>query len=136
MKQKFSTSWTGSKQPRKQRKYRHNAPLHVKHRFLSAHLSAELRKEHGKRSMPLRKGDEVLVMRGKLKGQKGKILEIDLIRSRVSIENVTRSKKDGTKVNVFFDPSKLKIDSLSLEDIKRTKRMKKKQEKKDAPEKK
>jgi large subunit ribosomal protein L24 len=121
MKKKFSTSWIGSKQARKQRKYRYNAPLHIRHRFLSANLSKELRKKHGKRNAPLKKGDEVLVMRGSFKGKKGKILDVNLKRSRVTVENVNRQKKDGTKINVYFNPSNLIIQALNLEDGKRFK---------------
>jgi len=132
MKQKFSTSWLSSTQVRKQRKYRHNAPLHVRHKFLNAHLSTELRKKHGKRSAPIRKGDEVLIMRGNFAKKKGKVLEIDLKKSRLTIENINRTKKDGTKVNVYFNPSNLQIDSLNLEDSKRLKRFRKSEsEKKD-----
>ena len=93
MKQKFSTKWVSSKQPRKQRKYKANAPLHLKHKFLSAHLSKTLRQKYGKRSFPLRKGDEVLVMRGTFKKKKAKIASIDLTRSRVALENIQRTKK-------------------------------------------
>ena len=60
MKRKFSNSWISSKQVRKQRKYRYNAPLHRKRRFLSAPLSKELRKDYGKRSLVVKKGDEVV----------------------------------------------------------------------------
>ena len=139
MKQKFSTQWLSSVQVRKQRKYRHNAPLHIRHRFLSAHLSAEIRKKYGKRSVPLRKGDEVLIMRGSFKKRKGKIAEVNVKKSRVVIENINRSKKDGTKVNVYFNPSNLVIQSLNLEDSKRLKiqrKGEKKQEKVEAKEKK
>ena len=129
MKSKFSTSWIGSKQPRKQRKYRHNAPLHLKHRFLSTHLSKELRQKYGKRSVSARKGDEVLVMRGKFAKKKGKIVEIDVKRSRVTVDGINRKKTDGTKVNVYFDTSNLLIQSLNLDDKKRFKRTKVKNDK-------
>jgi len=129
MKQKFSTQWLSSVQARKQRKYRYNAPLHTKHRFLSAHLSAELRKKHGKRNIPLRKGDEVLIMRGSFAKKKGKITEVDLKRSSVAIENINIAKKDGTKVNVYLNPSNLLIQSLNLDDHKRLKLYKKTEEK-------
>ena len=119
MKRAFSTHWKSSKQPRKQRKYRANAPLHTKHKFLSAHLSKALREKYGKRSFPLKKGDEVLVMRGSFKKKRAKIANIDLIRSRVTLENVQRTKKDGTKIAVFFAPSKLKIETLNLDDKRR-----------------
>lgn len=136
MKSTFSTAWTGSRQPRKQRKYRYNAPLHLKHRFLNAHLSAELRKKYGKRSAPIRKGDEVLVMRGSFKSKKAPVSKVILKRSKVSLENINRTKKDGTKINVYFSPSNLMIQSLSLDDKERLKTFEKKEvkikEKKDA----
>ena len=131
MKSQFSTHWRSSKQPRKQRKYQANAPLHIKHKFLSAPLSKPLRKQHGKRALPVRTGDEVLVMRGKFKKKKAKITEVNLKRTKVALENIQRAKKDGTKVNVFFHPSSLQIQTLNLDDKKRLKN----KEKKNAPNK-
>ncbi|MBI5804216.1 50S ribosomal protein L24 [Candidatus Pacearchaeota archaeon] len=119
MKQEFSTHWKESKQPRKQRKYKTNAPLHIMHKFLSANLSKSLREKHGKRNIPLRKGDEVLVMRGAFKKKKAKVIGVDIKKSRVTLENIQRKKKDGTKLNVYFSPSSLQIQSLNLEDKKR-----------------
>ena len=119
MKQKFSTKWKSSKQPRKQRKFVANAPLHIKHRFLSANLSKDLRKKYAKRNLPLRKGDEVLIMRGAFKKKKAKITSVDLKNTRVVLEGIQRTKKDGSKVNVFFHPSIIQIQSLSLDDKKR-----------------
>ena len=119
MKSAFSTAWLSSTQPRKQRKFQINAPLHIKHNFLNANLSKELRKKYGKRSLPLRKGDEVLVMRGSFKKKKAKIASVELKRTRVSLENIQRTKKDGTKVNVWFAPSSLQLVSLTLDDKKR-----------------
>ena len=120
MKKEFSISWLSSSQPRKQRKYLYNAPLHKKHKFLSAHLSKDLRKKYGKRNLPLRKGDEVLVMRGSFKKKKAKIISVNTKRSNVTLEGLQRSKKDGTKINVVFHPSNLQIQSLNLDDKKRT----------------
>ena len=121
MKQEFSTHWISSKQPRKQVKYRANAPLHIKHKFLSSNLSKELRKKYSKRSMPIRKGDEVLVLRGSFKKKTAKVLKVDTKRTRVVLENLNRTKKDGTKINVYFHPSSLQIKSLNLEGKKRIK---------------
>lgn len=133
MRQKFSTSWKASKQPRKQRKYLINAPLHLKGKAMSSTLSKELRKKHGKRSIRARKGDEVKVMRGKFKGKQGKVDIVNLSKMKVSIEGIQNSKKDGTKVNMWFHPSNLMIVSLNLDDQKRLKR--KKTEKENAPKK-
>jgi large subunit ribosomal protein L24 len=128
MKKEFSTKWISSKQPRKQRKYTANAPLHTKHNFLSAPLSKELRKKHGKRSIPIRKGDEVLVMRGSFKKKKAKVVTVEPKKTRISLENLQRSKKDGTKVSVFFHPSSVQIQTLNLEDKARIKSLNRKKE--------
>jgi len=119
MKKLFSTKWIGSTQPRKQRKYRVNAPLHTKHKFLSASLSKELKKKYGKRNLPLRKGDEVLVMRGSFKKKRAKVVSVNLKNSHIELENINRSKKDGTKIAVKFSPSVLQIQVLDIEDIRR-----------------
>ncbi len=119
MKSLFSTSWKSSIQPRKQHKYNHNAPLHLRHKFLSTHLSKELRKKYGKRNLPLRKGDEVLVVRGAFKKKKAKVVSVDHFRTRATLEGLQRTKKDGTKIPVIFSPRALQIISLNLDDKRR-----------------
>ena len=126
MKQKFSIKWKGSRQPRKQRKYLANAPMHVKHELLSANLSKELRKKYTKRNVPVRKGDSIKIMKGEFKGKNGKIDVVDMKRTRVTIEGITRIKKDGTKLSVYFHPSNLQIQELNLDDKKRTDSIKRK----------
>lgn len=121
MRKKFSKAWIFSKSIRKQRKFRTNAPLHTRHSFLSAHLSKELRKKYSRRSLPLRKGDEVYVMRGAHSKKKAKIVSLNSTKSKVSLEGIQQTKKDGTKVNVFFRPSALQIISLNDSDKERLK---------------
>ena len=48
MKTEWSPGWKSSVQPRKQRKYRMNAPLHVKRKFMSAKLDKTLRERFRK----------------------------------------------------------------------------------------
>jgi large subunit ribosomal protein L24 len=129
MKKDYSKTWKQSKQPRKQRKYRARAPLHVKHKFLGATLDKALRKKYQKKSFPVRKGDTVKIMRGAFKGKTGKIERIDAKRARASIEKIQRTKKDGTKVEVFFNASNLQIKELNLEDKERIKSIEKKTKK-------
>ena len=140
MKKKFSVAWNSSKQARKKRKYLANAPLHLRHKLMSANLSKELRKKYGRRSFPVRKNDIVNIMRGKFKKKTGKINNIDLKKLRVSIENIQNQKKDGTKVNVYFKPSNLQIQELILDDKERMKaierKMNKNKEKENASQKK
>ncbi len=132
MKQHFSQSWKSSRQPRKQRKYRANAPLHVRHKMMSVNLSKELRKKYGKRNFPIRKGDSVRVLRGGFKGKTGKIELVEMQKMKVRIDGIYRTKKDGTKVSVWFEPSNLQIKELDLDDKIRRKAL----ERKATPEKK
>jgi len=130
MKQKFSTMWRKSKQPRKQRKYRINAPLHIKQKFLASHLSKELRKKHGKRSLRSRKGDRVKVVVGQFKGKTGKVDNIDVRNIKIYVEGIEVIKKDGTKRAVPFNPSNVIITELNLDDKKREEKIRKAKPKK------
>jgi large subunit ribosomal protein L24 len=113
MKQKFSTHWKASTQPRKQRKYRANAPLHIRREFVSINLSKELRKKIGKRNLPAKKGDKVKVCVGKFKGKTGKILTVNLKKSKIIVEEMQVKKQDGSKANVKMQPSNLQIIELA-----------------------
>lgn len=124
---KFSKNWKRSKKPRKQRKYRYNAPLHIKNKFLSVHLSKELREKHKKRNMTARKGDKVKVLRGQFKGKAGKIDRVDLKNSKIYIVGIESTKKDGTKTFYPFEPSNLMIIGLNLDDKKRKEILKRKE---------
>lgn len=119
MKKKFSTHWNSSKQKRKQRKYVYNAPLHIKHKFVSTHMSKELIKKYGTRNIPVRKGDTVKIVRGNFKSHVGKIEKVLLKKTRVHVEGAQIVKRDGTKVFYPLHPSNLIITNLSLEDKKR-----------------
>ncbi len=119
MKTKFNKSWKASKQPRKQRKYLANAPLHLRKKLLGTNLSKDLRKKYGKRTIAVKKGDTVKVMKGKFKGKKGKVNEVSLKFSKVAIDEIQVKKQDGSKVNVKLRPSNLQIIELNLEDKKR-----------------
>jgi hypothetical protein len=43
---------------------------------MSSPLSKDLRAKHTARSMPIRKDDEVLIVRGKYKGREGKVTQV------------------------------------------------------------
>ncbi len=105
-----------SKQPRKQRKFLFNAPLHLRRKMLSAHLSDELATKYGRRSFPVAKGDTVKVVRGDFKGHTGKIAEIDLKRGTVKVEGVLITKADGKRVMRPIHPNNLIITKLNLTD--------------------
>ena len=137
MKTEFAKSWKSSKQPRKQRKYRANAPVHIKRKFMAAHLSVELREKYNTRAVILRKGDKVKILRGGKKGTVGKIEKVDVTNEKVSISGIEITKKDGTKKPFFIKPSNILIIELNLEDKLRAKKLNlktKKEEIKDSKE--
>jgi large subunit ribosomal protein L24 len=115
-----------SKQPRKQRKLIHNAPLHVRHNLMSIALSKELKEQHGKRSIPVKKGDTVQVMRGDFKDHEGKVEKVDLKNYRVFIEGASVQKPDGNQIYHSIHPSKLVIVELDLDDDERNEIMERK----------
>ena len=121
MSKKFYNKWKASRQPKKQRKYLANAPLHIKRKFLSVNLSKDLRKKFGKRNLPLRKGDVVKIKKGKFKGKQGKIIEIRIKKEKIIVEGIQIKKRDGSKVNVKLRPQNLQIIELNTEDKKRLK---------------
>jgi large subunit ribosomal protein L24 len=104
------------KDPRKQRKRLYNAPAHLRHKLMAAPLSPELIKSKGAKTLPVRKGDTVRVVRGDHLGFEGKVSRVDLKRYRIFLEGLTREKVDGTNIFVSVHPSKVMIKNLKLDD--------------------
>ena len=123
---KFSLSWKASSKPKKQRKYKANAPLHLKRKLLSCNLSKELRKKYLIRNVPVRKGDTVKILRGKFKKKEGKVTEVFLKLSKIVVEGIQVKKQDGSKANIKLQPSNVQIINLNLDDKKRLKLVSKK----------
>lgn len=119
----WSKFWKSSIQVRKQRKYNYNAPLHVKHKMIGANLSPELRKEHGIRTLPVRKGDTVTVISGQFKGKTGKVEKVSLSRIAAFVENMTVSRADGSASLYPIHPSNLRIIKLDLSDKRRVEKI-------------
>lgn len=121
MKQFFSLHWIRSKQPRKQRKYRFNAPLHLKREFFSALLSKELRKKFGVKHVIVRKGDKVKILRGQYKNRIGQVEKVNFKRERIFVTGAEVTKRDGSKSFYPIHPSKIQIQEIVLDDKKRKK---------------
>ncbi|XP_074068502.1 ribosomal protein uL24-like isoform X2 [Macrotis lagotis] len=93
----------------KNRKRHFNAPSHVRRKIMSSPLSKELRQKYNVRSMPIRKDDEVQVVRGHYKGQQiGKVVQVYRKKYVIYIERVQREKANGTTVHVVI--TRLKLD--------------------------
>jgi large subunit ribosomal protein L24 len=104
------------KNPGKQRKRLFNAPAHIRHKLMSAPLSHELTASKGAKTLPVRKGDTILIKRGDNKGFEGKVSRVDLKAFRIYIEGLTREKVDGTNIFLPIHPSKVEIRNLNLDD--------------------
>ena len=109
---------TRSTKAKKQRKARSDAPIHLKKRMVSAHLDSALMKEFNVRSVPVRKGDTVKMLRGtkEHKASEAKVASADLKSCKIIIENVTVAKADGTQKPLPVDPSDVLITKLDLSD--------------------
>ncbi len=102
--------------PSKQRKMLYQAPDHIRYRLFAAPLSPELRASHLVKTMPVRNGDTVRIMRGDHKRIEGKVTRIDRRKYRLYVEGLTREKVDGTAIFVPVHPSKVMITALNLDD--------------------
>ena len=109
--------------PRTVRRAQIKAPFHIKSKFVSAHLSEGLRRKYGKRSIRVRPGDTVKVMRGDYKGIQGKVQRVLPKEGFVTIEGLTREKTRGDTVPVKVHASNLQIVSLNLDDKVRKKEL-------------
>ena len=110
---------SGTIKPGKNRKRRFNAPSHIRRKFLSAPLSPSLKSEYGTRTMPLRTDDTVSVTKGDHKMSEGKILRVDMKRCKIYVVGITRTRMDGSTVQIPLRPENVMITRLNLDDNQR-----------------
>lgn len=115
----WSRNWKSSVQPQKQRKYRENAPYHQRQQFLTAHLADDLQDKIGTRTLPIREGDKVTVMRGDHTGETGRVDRIDREEYVVYVDGIDRETVSGSEEKVPLDPSNVKLTKLDLDDAER-----------------
>eukprot|EP01038_Epipyxis_sp_PR26KG_P013281 gene13281-17794_t len=100
---------------RKQRKAHFGATSFERRQRMSAALNKDLFQRYHVRSIPVRAEDEVLVVRGKFKGQEGKVLQVYRKKYVLHVERCTRDKANGQTVNVGIDASNVVITKLKLD---------------------
>merc|ERR1739847_252116 len=110
---KFSANVSSSR--RKSRKAHFTAPSSVRRKIMSAHLNKELSQKYHVKSMPIRKDDEVIVVRGSNRGREGKVIQVYRKKYVIHIERVTREKSNGSTLNVGIHPSNVMITKLKLD---------------------
>ncbi|KAJ8645142.1 hypothetical protein MRB53_006890 [Persea americana] len=127
IKEKPSSSWEAasteamkynprvSSSRRKCRKAHFTAPSSIRRVLMSAPLSSDLRSKYSVRSVPVRKDDEVQVVRGTYKGREGKVVQVYRRKWVIHVERITRDKGNGSTVNVGVHPSKVVVTKLKLD---------------------
>ena len=116
---------TKSSKPRTSRKEYLQMNMHTRSKTIAGHLNKRLREELGTRSISLRKGDVVEIVRGSFKGKEGKITKVERGIGKIHIEKIIRKKSDGTEYNVAIDPSNIMVVGIEKGDKKRFKSKKK-----------
>lgn len=114
--QNWSSSWKSSEDPSKQRKYRRNAPKHVEQKLVSANVHPELRDELDTRSIRVRTGDQIEVMRGDHSGKEGIVNEVDYDDQKIYASNITAERQNGTESQVPLRPSNVRIVAMNVDD--------------------
>jgi large subunit ribosomal protein L24 len=114
---------TTSTQPRKQRKTRYTAPIHLRGKYLHAPLSPDLRSTHNRRRTRVVKGDTVRVLRGDFAGQSGLVDEVNGKSGMLFVHGISSTKADGTEVPRPVNPSNVQITKLNLKDPMRKERL-------------
>ena len=100
---------------RKSRSAHFNAPSSVRRTIMSAPLSKELREKYNVRSIPIRKDDEVMIVRGLNKEKEGKVTSVYRLKYVIHVERVTREKATGQSVPLGIHPSNVVITKLKLD---------------------
>ena len=93
-----------------------NTTKHILDSRICSSLTDDLRKQYGRRSARVVKGDTVKVMRGEYAGIEGKVEKVNTERGTLAIEGVQREKIRGGNVKVQIHASNVTILSLNLQD--------------------
>ncbi|WFC97989.1 COPII coat GTPase [Malassezia yamatoensis] len=83
--------------------------------IMSASLNKELRKEHGIRSLPIRKDDEVIVVRGSSVGSEGRVVQVYRKKWVIHLERLQREKVNGATVAIPIHPSNVVITKIKMD---------------------
>ena len=103
--------------PTKVRNYQiYRATYTTRSKQLGSHLSKDLQKKYGKRSIRITLGDTVKVIRGEYRGIDGKVSKIEVAGSNIAIEGIKKEKSRGEKFDIFIPASNVIVTGLNLDD--------------------
>merc|ERR1712183_986934 len=87
----------------------------IRRKLMSAALSKDLRTKYNVRSLPIRRDDEVMIVRGHYHDREGKVTCVYRKKFRIHVERVTRDKANGQTVPIGIHPSKVVITKLKMD---------------------
>ncbi|TFY67086.1 hypothetical protein EVG20_g4068 [Dentipellis fragilis] len=100
---------------RKSRKAHFAAPSSIRRKIMSSTLAKDLRSKYNTRAIPVRKDDEVRIVRGKYKGREGKVTQVYRKKWVIHVDRVQRDKANGSSVPIGIHPSNVVIINLKLD---------------------
>ena len=99
---------------RAQRKLQLSAPSSIRRKLMSCHLTKTLRDEHKLRALPIKRGDEVKILKGKWKGKKGKVVQVYRKRNCIYVDKVQREKQNGQTIYLPIKPCYCVVEKLFI----------------------
>jgi large subunit ribosomal protein L26e len=66
-------------------------------------------------AVPVRKDDEVRVLRGEFKGKEGKVTEVYRKKYVIHVERCTRDKANGQTIHVGINASNVEITKIKMD---------------------
>ena len=100
-----------SSKPRKQRKARAQAPMHMRRKMMHMHVAKSLRAKLGtnRRAMLVKKGDKIRVISGSMRKKEGKVMEVDYHNLSIFVEGIARKNAKGIEKLARLQPSNAEI---------------------------
>ena len=108
-----------SSQARKTRKQFFNATKVQKHINPSAPLSNDLQKEQGIKRLPVRRDDEVKLVRGKYENRAGRITAVNLRAMTINIDGLNVENRPNGAVPIPVHPSNVVITKLKIDNYRK-----------------
>ena len=86
----------------------------LKRKLMSCHLVKSLRDQYKLRSLPIKRGDEVKILKGKAKGKSGKVVQVYRKKNIIYVDKVNREKQNGQTVFLPIKPAYCVIEKLLI----------------------
>jgi large subunit ribosomal protein L24 len=90
----------------------YEAPLHLREAAFTARLERELVNQYHVKRLPIRVNDHVRVVSGQFRDLEGKVLGVYRNKYKITVDEITKEKADGSLHYYPIHPSKVIITKL------------------------